>query len=138
MTTRTNNQVLSQALVEMGVLAEGDVASGDKATAMLEQLNQMMATWPHQNEIDIDWFRQDSINDSCPVPDDALAAVISSLAVYAASSQRVPVTQEMVAKANVTTTALRTHHINLALTGADMQLMPRGRSGRYSIDSDTI
>lgn len=134
----TNTAFLTDALQEIGIVADGATAeSGDLQTA-LDVMNRMMAEWAISDK-NIGYFPQDTLADSVPVPIWAEKGVNANLAVELASVFRVPVTQELLSKAIGGEMVIVRYCINNKLEGANMDNMAIGAGyDRYNIQSDEI
>jgi len=133
----TNQDIIDQALGELGVVESGDSASATDSADALSVLNQMMAQWAVSNK-DLNWFVQDTLTDTIPIPDWAEEGIVSNLAVKCAATFRVPLTGEVQLKADQGERLIVRTLINLDLKGANMNHLPRGESWIYNITSDVI
>ncbi len=93
-----NQAVIDQALGELGVLEAGSSANAIDSASALTTLNQMMSAWA-QNDKDFNWFAQDDLSATCPIPDWAEEGLVSNLAIKLSAPFRSPVTIELAAKA---------------------------------------
>lgn len=125
----TNQQIIDRALREIGVVEGGSSADATDSADTLTDLNGMMAQW-RKSSMDLDFFPQDDLTATCPVPDWAEEAVVSNLAVKAAVTFRANVTQALGMKAHDGKNLVGRTLINLNLEQADMTHMPQGE-GQY-------
>jgi hypothetical protein len=121
----TNQEIIDKALQEIFVLVSGASASADESSDMLDMLNGMMAEWAVQDK-DLNFPPQDTLGDTCPIPDWAEIGVITNLALEAAPSFDGQITPALVQKADRSRNTIETTLINLKLEGADMSHLPVG------------
>ena len=133
----TNHEVINKALREMGWLAAGNDAQADDALELLDILNQMMAQWRIEN-VDFHWPPQDTLGDTCPIPDWAERAIITNLAKRAAGQYRVTLSPHTLDEARESLNAVAVALMNLNLEGADMRHLPLGTGGRWDIVTDSF
>ena len=125
----TNQQIIDKALSDLGVIESSDSANATDSADALVDLNNMMAEWRISDK-DLDWFSQDTLSATIPIPDWAEDAVIKNLAVKCSTTFRTPVTQMVVQQAEEGRNLVARTLINLNLGQADMTHMPQGE-GRY-------
>lgn len=73
----TNNELITDALRLLGVVAEGQSPSPEQAAHALGRLNRMIESW---TEIDLGWFEQTLATADAPLPASTERGVISKLA----------------------------------------------------------
>ena len=95
----------------------------------------MMAEW-RENGKDMNWFSQDDLTETCPIPDWAERGVISNLAVSLGALFDVMPSQQLMLKANRAGSSITSVLFNLNLKQADMTHMPQGRSKGRNILTD--
>jgi hypothetical protein len=134
----TNQQTIDRALYELGYHEYGASADATDAADALIAFNDMMAQWRHQDR-DFNWFSQDTLGDTTPLPDWAQGAVQTCLAmrlstVFNTAPSGQLVQDEVKAKRFLTNTL-----INLHLENTDMSHLPQGTgvTGRYDINTDS-
>jgi len=88
-----------------------------------------MAEWKVSGK-DLDFFSQDDLTDTCPIPAWAEHAVMSNLARYVAPLFRVPLPPEVAVLAAQGDNVISRTLFNLNLEQADMRHLPQG-DGRY-------
>jgi len=133
----TNTKIITDALQEIQVVAEGQTASAAELATGLTELNQMMSMW-RINDMDIGYFPQDTASDDCPIPDWAEQAVKSNLAVNLAAAFKFPVSRETIKRAMDGADFIAKVVINSTLEGVDNDHMPYGTlSRRWNILTDT-
>lgn len=132
----TNNEVIKKALQELGVVAFNGTATNSQAQDCLDILNGMMAEW-EQQDIDINWFPQDTLSETCPIPRWAENGVISNLAVTASASFRAPLTEGLVQKATQGFNTIFHTVMKIKLQPSDMDHISKGSNGRWDINTDS-
>ena len=135
--SRTNQQIIDQALYELGYQSYGATADATDAADALNALNQMMEEWKHAGR-DLNWFTQDTLADACPIPKYAERAVVSSLAMDCGALFNVSPSQSLAMKQSEAKRVLTTWLLNAKLDNTDMSHLPmgQGNSGRYDINTD--
>ena len=134
----TNTKIITDALMEIAVVADGQTASASELADGLTELNQMMAVWTIDDK-NIGYFPQDTGSDTCPIPIWAEQAVKTNLAVNLAAIFRVPVSPETLVRAGNGLTFVAKKCINAKLEGVDNDHMPYGApSTRWDISTDSI
>ena len=126
----TNQEVIDRAAMELGMI-EDSASLGDTDSAdALAVLNEMMFEW-RVSDKDFNWFSQDTLGDTIPIPDWALPGVISNLAVACGPVFRAPIPADLSTKARKGENLITRTLMNLNLDPADMSNLPQGRySGR--------
>lgn len=134
----TNQATIDVALGKIGVIEAGESANATDSATTLGILNRMMEQWS-QRSMDFNWFTQDTLTDTLPVPKWAEGAIIANLAVNAASDFRVTVTAEVGKEATEGIRTIGNTLINGNLENMDMSHLPQGsgRYSRYDIETDT-
>jgi len=132
----TNSEIISDALREIGVIAQGAVADAAKAKEALRTLNRMAAVWA-VNGIDIGYFSQTETTADCPVPEWAELAVISLLAANLAPHYGQSVSMELAGKAAFSYEQLQRESVKLNMKEMSMSKL-NGGSGRYNINTDEL
>lgn len=134
----TNTVMITDALLDIAIVADGQTASASQISDGLKSLNQMMATWA-VSDMDIGYFPQDTASDDCPIPTWSEEAVRANLGVALASAYRVPVSLEIAQKATTGASTVARMVINNKLEGVDNDHMPQGASNnRWNIDTDNF
>jgi len=133
----TNTALITDALGEIGAVADGQTASASQLADGLKALNRMMAIWT-EDDMDIGWFPQDTGSDTAPVPIWAEEAVQANLGIKLASLFRISVTNELIDKAVTGKSFVAKKCINHKLEGVDMDHLPYGGGKFYDIDTDTF
>lgn len=132
----TIQKTIDRAFGELGIVEGGDAVGATDAAEAMALLNQMMAQWKYSGR-DFNWFPQDDLTETLPVPEWAEAAVVSSLAVKCAPAFRAPITSDLAMKSadelNIITRTL----MNLNLESADMTHLPFGTYTNGNILTDT-
>jgi hypothetical protein len=111
------------------VIESGDTANATDSADALVVLNNMMAEWKYSGK-NLDYFPQDTLSDTIPIPDWAESAVRANLAIRCATTFRGSITQSLNKEAvdgeNLVTRTL----LNLNLEQADLRHLPQG-DGRF-------
>jgi len=134
----TNVEVIDDALKSLNVISEVATASSEQGKYVLTKLNQMMEMW-REDGISIGFFPQSVTTDTCPIPDYAELAVISSLSVVIAPKYGATLSQELVAVIDRSYTALLRKSLYEKLDNTDMSHLPIGQGHfgtRYDITTD--
>jgi len=133
----TNQNLIDLALGKLGVIEAGESANSTDSATCLGVLNRMMAEW-RERDMDMNWFTQDTLGDTAPLPEWAEEAIASNLAVRAASDFRSNVTQAVITEALAGRRTVGNTLINQDLDNADMSHLPYGdgRLSRYDINTD--
>jgi len=125
----TNQEIIDRALSDIGVIEAGDTANATDSADALVVLNNMMAEWKVSGK-NLDYFPQDTLSDTIPIPDWSESAVRANLAIRCATTFRGSATQTLITEAidgnNLVTRTL----LNLNLEQADMRHLPQGE-GRF-------
>lgn len=132
----TNQNVIDLALAKIDVIEAGESANSTDSATALGLLNRMMAEWG-QRDMDFNWFKQDTLGDTIPVPDWAEEGVISNLAVRAAVDFSAIVTPFLATEAMEGRRTIGNTLINLNLEQADMSHLPQGRDSGRNILTDS-
>ena len=137
----TNLEVISRALRELNVIAEGKTASAAQGAQCIEKLNDMMLMW-EINDIDYGWFAQSDTSDDCPIPDYAILGVTTNLGVVCASQYGATVSAEHATVADRTYRMLHRKALQEQLDNTSMTHMPQGsghyhHGSRYQIATDS-
>ena len=131
----TNQEVIDRAGMELGIIEDSDSMSATDSADALTVLNEMMAEWRYSGK-DFNWFSQDTLGDTIPIPDWAKSGVISNLAVKCGPVFRAPVTSELSVQANKGNHIITRTIMNLNLKRADMTHLPQGRYYNNNILTD--
>jgi len=132
----TNQAIIDSALGKLGVIESGDSADATDSATALTVLNAMMNEWRNRS-MDFNWFNQDTLTDSIPIPDWAEEGVKSNLAVRAASDFRTPVPPSLLTEALDGRRTIGNTLISQDLDNADMTHLPYGdgRTSEYDIEN---
>jgi len=133
----TNTVLITNALGEAQIVADGQTASASELADGLIELNNMMAMWAAFDK-DIGYFPQDTGSDKCPIPIWSEQAVQANLVVNLCAIFKVPVSQETAKRAIEGANFIAVKCINNKLEGANMDTMPLGsNSVRRNILTDS-
>jgi hypothetical protein len=133
----TNQELIDLALGKIGIVEAGDSANATDSATALGVLNRMMAEW-RERSMDFNWFTQDTLGDTVPLPKWAEEGVISNLALRAASDFRVTASMELALEAAKGLRTIGNTLITQTLDNTDMSHLPMGtgRYGNYDIETD--
>ena len=131
----TNQDAIDKALYELGVLEYGASADATDSADVLLDLNNMMAAW-EVRDIDLNWFPQDTLTATLPVPKWAEKGVISNLAMDVAATFNVMPSQQLIKKAVDGMKAISNRSMNDKIQKADMTHLGNP-GGRWDIGTDT-
>ena len=134
----TNLEVIDDALKGLNVISEVATASAEQGKYVLTKLNQMMEMW-REDGISVGFFPQSATTETCPIPDYAELAVISSLSVVIAPKYGASLSPELVAIIDRSYTALLRKSLSEKLDNTDMSHLPIGQGHfgtRYDITTD--
>ena len=131
----TNQNIIDKALYNLGYIEYGANADATDAADALDDLNIMMAQF-EQQDMDLNWFPQDTLSATCPIPRWAERGIAANLALELAATFNVAPTPSLVKKADEGMEAILNTLINNKLTGLDMSHLPQGDNYRYDIDTD--
>lgn len=76
----TNIQLISDALLDLGVINESETPSAEQGSHALRQLNQMLEAWEDEG-VRLGWFEQTDTSADAPLPPYALKGVTAALAI---------------------------------------------------------
>ena len=132
----TNQQVIDFALGKIGVIEAGETANATDSATTLTVLNTMMAEW-RERSMDLNWFTQDTLTDTAPIPEWAEEGVKSNLAVRAATDFRANVPPALLTEAMTGRRTIGNTLISQELDNADMSHLPwgDGRTSQYDIEN---
>ena len=132
----TNQAIIDFALGKIGVIEAGETANATDSATTLTVLNTMMAEW-RERSMDLNWFTQDTLTDTAPIPEWAEEGVKSNLAVRAATDFRANVTPALLTEAMTGRRTIGNTLISQELDNADMSHLPwgDGRTSQYDIEN---
>jgi hypothetical protein len=81
----TNLQIISDALLDLGVINESETPSAEQGSHALRVLNQMLEAW-EEDSIRLGWCEQTDTSEDAPLPPYALRGVTAALALELAPS----------------------------------------------------
>lgn len=134
--SRTNLQVMQDALRLVGVIHQIQTPSNEDAQDALRRLNDMMLNWKRVHGIDLGFWPQTSTTADIPIDDEYFEVVTLQLAKNLALHWGVSLTPEASARAAELWTGLMSQFS--APSGARLSHVPGTRRNSYNIDSDTI
>jgi len=132
----TNQQIIDRALIEIDVIEAGESANSTDSADALVDFNNMMAEWRESGR-DLNWFSQDTLSETCPIPDWSERGVISALAVSTAATFSAVISPALAVKAQKGINGITRTLFNLNLKQADMTHMPQGRDYGRNILTDS-
>ena len=121
----TNSDVVTDALRELGVVSETDSPSAEQGASALRKLNQMLEGWK-ESGIDLGYFAQTTLSDTCPIPAYAELGVTLALAARLAGSYGVALSAETATSLDSAYSVILRSAMNAALPEADMSNRPFG------------
>ncbi len=121
----TNQVMADKSLQALGYLGKGIAADATDAATYLDVLNAMLATWAEQ-DIDLNWFPQDTLSDTYPLGRETELAVIYNSAIECSVAFDVVPSNQLVDKADEHKRALANRVMNDNLEPADMRHMSQG------------
>lgn len=95
-TAQSASQVITDALLALNVIREGQTPSAEQQAQLIRRLNQMMALWEADGK-NLGYIPVGTVTDVMNVPDGALVGIYSSLAIFAAPLFGASVSDELVA-----------------------------------------
>lgn len=134
----TNQQVIDRALYELGYHEYGASADATDSADALDAFNAMMHEWKFASK-DFNWFTQDTLGDTAPIPKWAEKGVISNLAMRLATVFNIAPSQQLFNDARDSDKLITRTLISQGLDNADMSHLPYGdgRRQRYDIERDS-
>lgn len=135
----TIQQTVDKAGYELGYIEYGAALDATDAADAMQALNEMMAEW-EEEDLNFNWFVQDALSDTLPIPNWAERCVILNLAIVLSSRFNVAPSQSLVDNARKSMTTISTRKINEKLRKANMNHLPTGNGwgSRYDIDTDSF
>ena len=82
-TAQTASQLITDALVSLNVIREGQTASAEQQAQAIRRMNQMMALWEADGRA-LGYIPIGTVTDTLTVPDGALMGIWTSLAILLA------------------------------------------------------
>jgi hypothetical protein len=125
----TNLEVVSDALSQLNVIAEGQTASPEQGVYCLRALNEMMEAWT-EDGIDVGYFAQSSTTADCPLPPWALETVKAALSIKVAARYGATVSVELGEKYSDGMQRLTRKVVSESMKPANNDHLPQG-TGSY-------
>lgn len=132
----TNQKIIDQALSKITVVEGGDEANATDSATALDLFNQMMHEGAFKS-MDFNWFTQDTLGDTAPIPKWAEGGIIAMLAVRCAPEFNARISQELYDEAKDGKQLITNTLITQKLDNADMSHLPYGGRARYNIETDS-
>ena len=133
----TIQKAIDRAAGELSIVEGGDELNPTDSAEAMQFLNTMMAAWKYSSR-DFNWFPQDDLTATLPVPVWAEEAIISNLAVICGPEFRSPITNDLATKAKNGLNMITRTLMNLNLEQADMTHLPQGRDTGRNILTDAF
>lgn len=130
----TVNKLISDALLELGVIRENQTISAEQLADGIRKLNQMMSMWENDDNIDLGYYPMSSGASTVPITEESEWAVTVNLAVVLAGSYGAPLQPSTISEASRTKTRL--DRVASTLVEASMDHLPVGRRAHYNINTD--
>lgn len=125
----SNNDLIADALRELGVISEIQAPSAEQGAHALRKLNQMMAE-AAADGIDLDFFPQTTLSDPCPIPAYAENGVTCMLAIRLAPNYGKTVSIELGACAAAAYATILTQAVSGQMPESTVDNRPNG-AGRH-------
>lgn len=125
-----NIDLISDALLELGVINESETPSAEQAQHALRKLNQMLEAW-EESGIKLGWCEQTDTSATTPLPPYAESGVTLRLAIALASSYggAASVTPALIESANDAMKVIERKAALANLKTADSRNMPAAEAG---------
>jgi hypothetical protein len=99
-TAQAASQVISDALLAINVIRDGETPSAEMQAQAIRRLNQMMALWAGEGR-DIGYIPVGTVTDVLTVPDAAVLGIVNNLAIHMAPSFGATASPEVIALATM-------------------------------------
>lgn len=134
----TNQQFLDRAAYRLGYIEYGASLDATDAADGLNAFNEMMHSWKYSSK-DFNWFTQDTLGDTAPIPKWAEAGVIANLGMALSELFSVMPPGQLVAAAREGEKLISRTMITQGMDNADMSHLPQGQGQGYrrDIENDT-
>jgi hypothetical protein len=126
----TNVEIIGDALRELGVISEIQTPSAEQGAHALRKLNQMMAEWKDV-KVDLGYYAQDTMSDTCPIPEYAENGVLTQLALRLAPNYGAQVPPELAIAANTGWTVIFSRMVNQNTNEVNRYNRPRGSGNTW-------
>lgn len=131
----TNQELIDQALKENGYLDAGVSAGATDSADALDVQNQMMAAWAVSGK-DLQYFPQDTLGDTVPIPIWAEEGVVSNLSLKLCAAFDIAPTQALILKAEEGRNVIARTVMRNNIENADLTHLPWGRGNYANILTD--
>ena len=132
----TNQELIDRSFMLLRMIESSDSANATDSADAMSVLNEMMAEWAISSR-DFNFFPQDTLSATVPLPEWAIASVIANLAVMCAPVFDAEVTADVYGKADAGKKVITRTLMNLALEPAEMTHLPQGSLTTIHILTDT-
>ena len=122
----TNQELIDRSFMLLRMIESSDSGNSTDSADAMSVLNEMMAEWAISSR-DFNFFPQDTLGATVPLPEWAIAGVIANLAVMCGPVFEAKVTADVYAKADAGKKVITRTLINLALEPAYMTHLMQGR-----------
>jgi hypothetical protein len=99
-TAQATSQIISDALLAINVIRDGETPSAEQQAQAIRRLNQMMALWEGEGR-NIGYIPVGTVTDVLTVPDAAILGIVNSLAIHMAPSFGATASPEVIALATM-------------------------------------
>ena len=127
----TNQELINKAALELSLIESGGTLDATESADAMDILNRMMSQWRVSSK-DVQYFPQDTLSDTTPIPDWAEQAVIVCLAGKMASSFGGVINQTLAIEIKEGLRLVEREVLKANLESANMSHMPQGSGKRSS------
>ena len=121
----TNQEIIDDAGYELGALEYGQSFDATDSADALTAFNRMMSQWEYDGK-DLNWFTQDTLGDTCPIPKWAERGVVSALAIDLGAVFNISPSPSLVVKSDDGQRFIAKVLIDLELEGLNNDHLPQG------------
>lgn len=132
-TAQTASQVISDSLLCINVIRDGETASAAQQAQGIRRLNQMMALWEGEGR-SLGYIPVGTVTDVLTVPDAAILGIVNNLAIHMAPSFGATVPIEIAALAMMGLSTIDKITAKEVIMDTDLQL-PADRSASFNIST---
>lgn len=131
----TNIQIISDALLDLGVINESETPSAEQGSHALRKLNEMLEAW-EEDGVRLGWCEQTDTSADSPLYPYAIRGVVASLAVELAPSYggAASITPALSVKLEQGMALIYRKAALKNLKPLRMTNMPMGEAGRHGYD----
>lgn len=132
-TSQAASQVITDALLAIGVIRDGETPSAALQQQAIRRLNQMMALWEGEGR-HLGYIPVGTVTDVLTVPDAAILGIVNNLAIHMAPHFGATVPAEIVALATMGLATIDKITAQEVLADLDLQ-RPADWPGAFSINT---